>query len=42
MGGTLRGASDGPGRGATFTLELPCGAKETSPVPAVAAPALHA
>ena len=42
MGGTLKGESDGPGRGATFTLELPCAAKEPAPAPAGAPPALHA
>ena len=28
MGGTLRVQSDGPGRGAIFTLELPCQPKK--------------
>jgi PAS domain S-box-containing protein len=31
MGGTLTGQSDGPGRGATFILEVPCAAKESMP-----------
>lgn len=29
LGGSLRVTSDGPGRGAAFILELPCGAAET-------------
>jgi len=30
LGGSLRVISDGPGRGATFILELPCGLTETA------------
>ena len=30
MGGSLNVRSDGPGRGAAFTLELPCAARENS------------
>jgi signal transduction histidine kinase len=29
MGGALSAQSEGPGKGATFTLELPCRGKET-------------
>jgi signal transduction histidine kinase len=41
MGGTLGAQSDGAGRGACFTLELPCTAKVASPATADPAPALH-
>ena len=41
MGGTLTGQSDGPGRGATFTLELPRAAKESAPPHAGGTPALR-
>jgi len=30
MGGSLTVQSDGPGQGATFTLELPCPKQENS------------
>jgi PAS domain S-box-containing protein len=44
MGGSLTAHSDGPGRGATFILELPCAPAERppAPLPAGAIPALHA
>jgi PAS domain S-box-containing protein len=42
MGGTLKAQSDGPGRGATFILELPCTPKEPAPAAAGAAPAAQA
>ena len=41
MGGTLIGQSGGTGRGATFTLELPCAPKEPSPATASASPMLR-
>src|SRR5664280_564951 len=41
MNGTLKAQSDGPGRGATFILELPSAPKEPAPAVAAAAPALH-
>ena len=34
MGGALIAHSDGPGQGATFTLELPCNENEDSTMPA--------
>jgi PAS domain S-box-containing protein len=42
MGGRILVHSDGPGRGATFTLELPCAVKAATPSPASSAPALPA
>ena len=42
MGGRILVHSDGPGRGATFTLELPCAVKAATPSPDSAAPALPA
>ena len=41
MGGTLKAQSDGPGRGATFILELPFAPKDTAPAVASSAPALR-
>jgi C4-dicarboxylate-specific signal transduction histidine kinase len=41
MGGTLTAQSDGPGRGATFILELPFAPKDTAPAVASSAPALR-
>ena len=41
MGGTLKAQSDGPGRGATFLLELPGAPKEPAPAAPSAAPALQ-
>ena len=29
MGGTLHAHSEGPGQGASFTLEIPCGPQES-------------
>jgi signal transduction histidine kinase len=34
MGGSLTGASDGPGKGATFTLDLPLGEAAREPAAA--------
>jgi PAS domain S-box-containing protein len=42
MGGTLKAQSDGPGRGASFILELPCAPKASEPGGEGSAPALHA
>ena len=38
MGGTLKAHSDGAGRGATFTLELPCAPKDPAPAATGSAP----
>jgi len=40
MGGSLTAHSDGPGRGASFTLELPCAPAERPPTPPPAAATL--
>jgi C4-dicarboxylate-specific signal transduction histidine kinase len=42
MGGKLTVQSDGPGRGATFTLELPYAAKESPPAGGSATPMVRA
>jgi C4-dicarboxylate-specific signal transduction histidine kinase len=41
MGGRLTGHSDGPGRGATFILELPYTAREPSPAAASETPVVR-